>query len=287
MPDFSVVDTHLHIWDPQKLSYPWLADIPLLNRPYLIEDYREATAGLSVERMVFLQCEVAFEQCVEEAAWVAGVARQEPRIQGIVAWAPLELGAAATETLDQLADIPGLKGIRRIIQFEPNTEFCLQPGFIEGVRLLEHYGLSFDICIKGDEQFANTLELVRQCPNVSFILDHIGKPDIVDGGRLDPWRQQLRDLAAFDNTICKVSGLVGEADMEHWTREDLKPYLDTVFNTFGFDRVAFGGDWPVVLQAAQYREWVAALDWALEGISDDEKRKVYRDNAIRFYKLEE
>ena len=286
MPDFSIVDTHLHLWDPQRLRYPWLDDVPLLNRKYLIDDYREATADLTVERMVFVQCEAAFEQCVDEAAWIAEVAREEPRIQGIVAWAPLERGAAAAETLDRLADIPLVTGIRRIIQFEPDVDFCLKPSFIEGVRLLERYGLSFDICIKGDRQFANTLELVRQCPNVSFMLDHIGKPDIV-GGALEPWREQMHALAALDNTCCKVSGLVVEADMERWTREDLKPYLDTVFDAFGFDRVAFGGDWPVVLQAARLREWVAALDWVLLGTGEQERRKLYRDNAVRFYRLEE
>ena len=285
MPDFGIVDTHLHIWDPSELRYPWLDDIPLLNKRYLLEDYRQATADLTTERMVFLQCEVAFDQFLDEARWVAGVAREDPRIEGIVAWAPLEQGEAAAEALDQLVEIPQVRGIRRIIQFEPDPEFCLRPAFVEGVRLLERYDLSFDICIKGDEQFANTLELVHRCPNVQFILDHIGKPDIADGV-LDPWRAQLRELASFDNTTCKVSGLVVEADMESWTPEDLRPYLDTVFDTFGFDRVTFGGDWPVVLQAAEYREWVAALDLVLEGTSEDERRKLYRDNAIRFYRLE-
>ncbi|MAZ53398.1 MAG: amidohydrolase [Trueperaceae bacterium] len=285
MPNFGIVDTHLHIWDPEKFRYEWLDDIPILNKSYLIEDYQRSTAGLMIDKMVFLQCEVASDQYLAEARWVSEVAREDPRIEGIVAWAPLEKGAAAVEDLDKLIDIPQVKGVRRIIQFEPNAEFCLKPSFVEGVKLLENYSLSFDICIKGSDQFANSIELVRSCPNVHFILDHIGKPDIIDGS-IHPWKSQICELAEFSNTTCKISGMVVEANMESWSREELEPYLDTVLDAFGPDRLVFGGDWPVVVQAAEYREWVAAFDWYLSGTSESEQRKIYRDNAVRVYRLD-
>jgi L-fuconolactonase len=283
MIDFPIVDTHLHLWNPNYLRYPWLDEIPLLNQPYLLEDYNRHCGPVRVEQMVFLQCEVDPAQFREEATWVSGLAQQDPRIAGIVPWAPLEKGDAARPDLEQFATNPLIKGVRRIIQFEPDIEFCLRPDFVRGVQALADYGLSFDICIS-HIQLANTIKLVEQCPAVQFILDHIGKPDIKNH-LLDPWRNEIRSLAALPNVWCKVSGLVTEADHQHWTREDLKPYIDHVIDSFGFDRVMYGGDWPVAYQATEYPRWVETLAWAVSGCSDAELRKLFYDNAISFYRL--
>lgn len=283
MLDFAIVDTHLHVWDPQRLRYPWLDNIPLLNRPYLLEDYNAATAPVQVEKMVFLQCECDPAQFMDEAAWVTSLAAQDPRIQGIVPWAPLEQGHRARPYLEQLAQNPLIKGIRRIIQFEPDLEFCLRPDFVAGVQALPDYGFSFDICID-HRHMANTIKLVAQCPNVSFILDHIGKPNIKDRV-MEPWATQLYELAQFPNVWCKVSGVATEADHQHWTREDVRPYLDRVVECFGFERLVFGGDWPVAIQATTYPRWVETLAWAVAGCSETERRALFRDNAIRFYRL--
>ena len=284
MLDFPLIDTHLHVWDPRLLRYPWLEDIPLLNKPYLLEDYDRASRPVAIEKMVFLQAEVC-AQFQQEADWVDSLAEQDSRLQGIVPWAPLELGDAALPALEKLAANPRIKGIRRIIQFEPDIEFCLQPSFIEGVQLLPRYGLSFDICII-HYQMANTIKMVAQCPDVVFILDHIGKPDIKNG-LLDPWRADIRTLSEFPNVWCKISGLVTEADHQHWTKEQLKPYIDHVIDCFGFDRVMYGGDWPVAYQATEYPRWVETLAWAVEGCSEAELRKLFRDNAIAFYRLDD
>ena len=128
------------------------------------------------------------------------------------------------------------------------------------------------------------IPMVRQCPEVHFILDHIGKPGIKDHIH-EPWRTEIRALSELPNVCCKMSGLVVEADMQNWTREDLKPYIDHVIECFGFDRILFGGDWPVVSQAAELTEWVDALDSALAGCSQQELEKLYRSNAGSFYKL--
>ena len=188
------------------------------------------------------------------------------------------------DALDRLAEIPEVKGVRRMIQLEPDLEFCVRPEFVRGVQLLERYGLSFDICIS-HIQMANTIELVRQCPNVQFVLDHIGKPDIA-AGLMEPWKAELAELARIPNVRCKLSGTVTEADHEGWTPNDLRPYIDHVVESFGFDRVMFGGDWPVVLLAAPYTRWVETLESALSGSSEDELRMVFRDNAIEFYRLD-
>ncbi len=283
MPAFPIVDTHLHIWDLSRLSYPWLANVPKLNRNHLIEDYRRACGPVQVAKMVFLQCECDFAQFQQEADWVTEVARQDPRIRGIVPWAPLEKGDAVEADLARLAANPLIKGIRRIIQFEPDPAFCLQPDFVRGVQRLERHGLSFDLCIN-HRQLANTLKLVRQCPEVRFVLDHIGKPDI-KAGLLDPWRAELRELAALPNVWCKVSGLVTEANFEKWQPADLRPYLDHVLDCFGFERVMFGGDWPVSTQASDYPRWVQVLDEALAGTSADEQHRLYVRNAEQFYRI--
>lgn len=283
MIPFPIVDTHVHLWDPGHLRYPWLDGNALLNKPYLLEEYKRACGPVQVEKMVFLQCECDFAQFQQEADWVTSLAQQDPRLQGIVPWAPLEKGDAARPALEKLAQNPLIKGVRRIIQFEPDIEFCLQPGFVKGVQALADYNFSFDICIF-HPQLANTIKLVEQCPNVKFILDHIGKPDIKQH-LLDPWRQEMQTLASLPNVWCKVSGLVTEADHEHWTEDDLKPYIDHVIQAFGFDRVMYGGDWPVAYQATEYPRWVETLAWAVSGCSEAELHKLFHDNAIEFYKL--
>lgn len=283
MPAFPIVDTHLHLWDLQRLRYPWLASVPMLNKHHLIEDYRRACGPVAVAKMVFLQCECDFAHFQEEADWVTEVSRVDPRIRGIVPWAPLEKGEAAEADLARLAANPLIKGIRRIIQFEADPEFCLRPDFVRGVQLLPRHGFSFDLCIN-HKQLTNTLKLVKQCPNVRFIMDHIAKPDI-KAGLLDPWRAEMRELARLPNVWCKLSGLVTEADFAKWTPADLQPYIEHVVDCFGFDRVIFGGDWPVSTQATDYPRWVSTLDAALKGASPDELHKLYVRNAEAFYRV--
>ncbi len=286
MPEFPIVDAHIHLWDPQHLRYAWLDGNAVLNRAYLPEDFERARGEVSVGKVIFVQADCATRQAIDEFEWVAGLAEKNPRIAGIVAYAPLELGDGAREHLDRLARHPRhglLRGIRRLIQSEPDIEFCLRPDFVRGVQLLSTYELSFDLCIV-HAQLENTIRLVRQCPQVSFILDHIAKPDI-KGGVLDPWRGQMRALAKLPNVSCKISGLVTEADHEKWTREQLRPYIDHVIECFGFDRNMFGSDWPVERLASDYPRWVQTLDWAVAGASAEQRRKLFRDNAIKCYRL--
>jgi L-fuconolactonase len=281
--DFPIVDTHLHVWDPRRLRYPWLDQVPFLNKPYLLADYRRACGSIEVERMVFVQAEADFGQYKEETDWVTSLAAEDPRLQGIVSWAPLEKGDRVERELASLAENPLVKGIRRIIQFEPDPEFCLRPDFVRGVQLLARFGLSFDICIS-HVHMENTIRFVRQCPQVQFILDHIGKPDI-NNQLFEPWEAHLKTLSEIPNVWCKMSGLVTEADHRRWKREQLKPYIDHVLECFSFDRVTYGGDWPVAYQATEYPRWVETLEWAVGGCSKSELRKLFRDNALSFYRL--
>jgi L-fuconolactonase len=284
MPDFPIVDAHVHLWDPERFRIPWIDDSDLLNRRYLLDEYRAHTAGLEIAGMVYLQVDVAPAYSLLEAQFVADLARADPRIQGIVAWAPLEDGTRARSYLDALVKIsPLVKGVRRIVQGESDPSFCLRPDFVRGVQQLPEYGLSCDICIY-HPQLAATVALVRQCPDVQFILDHLGKPGIKDH-LLEPWRAQLAELAALPNVVCKISGAVTEADHQSWQLEDLAPYVAHALAVFGEDRVVFGGDWPVVTLAAAYPRWIATLDALTEGLSPAAKRKLWAENARRFYRL--
>ncbi|HEX5418071.1 MAG TPA: amidohydrolase family protein, partial [Chloroflexota bacterium] len=231
-----------------------------------------------------LQTEVETPYAFLEARWVVERAKEDARLRGIVPWAPLEHGDRARSFLEALVELsPLVKGIRRIIQFEPDLEFCLRPDFVRGVQILPEYGLSFDICID-HRHLANAIKLVGRCPETSFILDHIGKP-LIKEQVLDPWRAQIKELAGFPNVLCKVSGLVTEADHQTWTPDDLRPYVDHVVEVFGEDRIAFGGDWPVAFQASTYPRWVETLDRLTAGLSAEGKRKLFSQNATRFYRL--
>jgi len=284
MVDVPVVDTHVHLWDVDRdCSPPWLVDYPLLNRSFLLEDYNAATEGIEVDTLVFVECEVGPGRCIEEAKWVASLSQEDPRIKGVIPWAPLENGEGARSVLEELKGIRQVKGIRRLIQFEKDPEFCVRSDFIKGLQLLPEYDLRFDICIS-HHQLPNTIEMVRQCPETVFILDHMAKPDIKNSV-LEPWSRSIRILSESDHVFCKVSGLITEGDEENWKREDIKPYIDHVINCFGFDRLLFGGDWPVVNMAGAYPQWFEALEWALSGCSKSELQKLFCDNAKKAYGL--
>ena len=283
MEKFPIVDTHVHLWHPKQLRYPWLTEVPTLNRPYLLKDYIAASGALEIESIVFVQCDTHPDDGLKETAWVTSLAAVAPRIQGIVAWAPLEEGAQVAPFVEKLAENRLVKGIRRLIQSE-SVDFCVQPNFVSGVKTLSRYGLSFDICIF-HPQLANAIRLVEQCPHVQFILDHIGKPDIKHQ-LFDPWKQEIETLAAFPNVHCKISGLVTEAALETWTPADLQPYIEHVITCFGFDRVIYGSDWPVSTQASDYPRWVQTLKAAVSGCTSEELRNLFRDNAIKFYRLD-
>lgn len=284
MPPVSIVDAHLHLWDPERFRMPWLDGDATLERPYGPDKYAAHTAGLPIEAMVYLQVDVEPAYGLLEAAWVAALARDEPRLRAIVAWAPIEHGRRARAYLDALvATSPLITGVRRILQGEPDPAFCLRPDFVEGVRLLPEYGLSFDICIY-HHQLPGAIELARRCPETRFMLDHIGKPDIRTGA-IEPWRAQIAELAALPNVSCKISGVATEADHASWTAETIAPYIAHALEAFGEDRVAFGGDWPVALLATSYRRWVDTLDALTAHLSDAARRKLWAENARRFYRL--
>ncbi len=283
MPAFPIVDTHVHLWDPERIPLAWGDQVPTINRRHLIPEYDAARGDVEVEGIVFLECNVAEGRHLDEAHMVAEIARDEPRLQAIVAHAPLEKGEEVAADLDALARGPRLRGIRRLLQQEADIEAVLDDRFLAGLSLLPRYNLHFEICVR-HHQLEAIVDLVRRLPNVTFMLDHIAKPAIRDA-RLEPWKTRMAELAALPNLMCKMSGLVNEADHASWQPADLRPYIDHVVETFGFDRLVFGSDWPVMTLAADIPRWVAVLDDALAGASESELRMFWVENAQAFYRL--
>lgn len=284
MFEIPIVDTHLHVWDVSKFRYPWLDTQPLLNGTILIDEYQTATQNCKVEKMVFVQCECIPEQHMQELDWVTKIANtEEPRIEGIVPWAPLELGEAVRKNLDKMKENKLVKGIRRMIETEA-MDFCLQPDFIKGVQILEEYGYIFDLGTKYTQMDAILKFVDRVGPGVKFALNHLGKPGVKEVA-LDPWREQIKELACHENVYCKFSSLPSEADHKNWNKEQIRPFAEHIIECFGYDRLMFGTDWPPIERAASIDTCIQLTQEFTQGCMAEESRKLYYDNAIRFYNL--
>jgi len=277
-----IIDTHQHLWDPERFTYAWLQPFPTLNRPFRMPDYLAATRGLDIEKSVHVEADVDQPLMLAETRHILALADQPGNpLEGVVACARPE-NSSFRDYIDRIAGHPKLKGIRRILHTQPDA---LAQGklFVENVHSLANYGLSFDICVLA-RQLPLAIGLVRQCPDVNFILDHCGVPQVKEKS-LDPWRKHIRDISEFPGVTCKISGLVAYADPEHWTSEDLRPFIAHVLECFGWDRVMFGGDWPVCTLSSTYARWVETLVALTAGAGDANQKKLFRDNAMRVYRL--
>ena len=290
MPNFPIIDTHLHIWDFNKLDYSAFKGHPLFGRSYQIEDYQTDCGNLEIEAMVFLECYADFSatggQYIDEIKYVEDSAERDPRLKGIVPMAPVEWGRRVETILEQMYDDhPTVKGIRRIIEFDSNPrELALSKNFIEGVKCLEKFGYHFEINVN-HTQMDIVREFVKRVPNIPLILDHCGKPGIAEG-EIKQYRDDITELSKHPNLWIKLSDLPVEADHDAWTDDDIKPYIEATVEAFGFDRIIYAGDYPICLQATTLTRWVELLDRVLIGSSDEELRKFYRSNAIKFYRLD-
>lgn len=278
-----IVDTHQHLWDKDLFQYSWLKPLPKLDRSFRLSDYRDATSGLEIDKTVFVECDVNESQMMDEALHVLRMA-DDPgnRIAGIVASARPESDGFEAH-LHKLAAHSKVKGIRRILHTGPD-EVGQGKMFIENVALLQEYGLSFDICALA-RQLSVAINLASKCPDVALILDHCGVPD-VKNQELHPWRDHIRELSEFPNVACKVSGLVAYADPANWKAEDLRPFVEHVIECFGWNRVMFGSDWPVCNLTASYTKWVETLLALTHSAGEVNQRKLFRENAIRIYRLQ-
>jgi len=277
-----IVDTHQHLWDKDLFHYSWLDTIPQLNRSFRMADYLAATKGLDVVKSLHLEADVDEPYMLDETRHLLALADQPDNpLEGIVACGRPE-NEDFKSYLDAIGGHAKLKGIRRVLHTQPDG---VGQGvtFLKNVAALPDYGLSFDICVLA-RQLPIAIKLISSCPDVIFILDHCGVPQVKERN-LDPWRSHIAEIAKFPNVSCKISGLVAYADPQSWTAEDLRPFIDHAIGSFGWDRVMFGSDWPVCTLSASYRRWVEALQAITQGAGEVSQRKLFHDNAVRVYRL--
>jgi L-fuconolactonase len=275
----------VHFWDPQRLRYSWLRDHAPLNRRYEALQYPTHGAAAATEACVFVECDADPGQSLEEIQFAEEQAKQDPRIRAIVAHAPLERGGAVEPLLEEIVHCSEkVRGIRRILQAETNLPaLLLSSTFIEGVRRLRKFDLHFEITVT-HHQMDCVLEFVQKLPEIPMVLDHCGKPGIRNA-LLDTFKRHIGELARCSNVHCKLSGLTTEAEHGSWTEAQLFPYIDAALQAFGPDRLLYGSDWPVCLQATSVERWISALGHALTGCSQDELRRIFCDNANALYRL--
>ena len=277
-----IVDTHQHLWDLDLFRYAWLQQLPDLNRSFRMNDYLAATNGLAIEKSVHLEADVDEPFMFDETMHLLRLADcADNPLEGVVARGRPESKEFKTY-VEKIAGHPKLRGIRRVLHTRPD-DLGQSETFIENICSLAGYGLSFDICVLA-RQLPIAIRLVSQCPDVTFILDHCGVPQVRDK-ILNPWRSLIREIAKFPNVFCKISGLIAYADPNNWTAEDLRPYVDHAIECFGWDRVMFGSDWPVCTLSASYRQWVDVLLSLTRSAGEVNQKKLFHDNAIRVYRL--
>lgn len=277
-----LIDTHQHVWYPELFNYPWLKSQPLLSRRFDLDDYRAATAGIEVIQSVFVEADVEPADMIGEARHVLALAeRSDNTIRAVVAAARPE-SDGFTRHIESIVGHPALRGIRRLLQSE-RDQLATEPTFIRNVESLGRYGLSFDICVRA-HQLPAAIELVRRCPGVQFILDHCGNPEIATG-ITSVWRDGMAEIASLPNIVCKVSGIVVNGDWQNWTAGDLRPAIEWTIACFGWDRVMFGSDWPVCTLASPLRRWVETLDQITASAGEENRRRLFIENARRVYRL--
>ncbi|MEV6493874.1 amidohydrolase family protein, partial [Actinoplanes sp. NPDC051633] len=253
-----LIDTHVHLWDPRRFEYPWLARFPALRRTFGPLDLD--TDGQVLSAAVLVEADCIGDQAAAEVEWIEEIASAWPLLAAVVAQVPLERGAGVTTDLRRLSRSRLVRGVRRNTQDEPRG-FAAEAGYVAGVRLLAEYGFTADLCVR-HQQLPDVIALVSQVPEVTFVLDHLGKPD-VRAGEWESWAEAIRRLAAASNVACKLSGLTTEADWARWSPSDVLPYLRHALTEFGPERCMFGSDWPVATLATRYGGWVAAVRSAL------------------------
>jgi predicted TIM-barrel fold metal-dependent hydrolase len=273
-----ILDTHLHLVYKDRFSYPWLGGAAAINRQWTAESYFAEAETLGIEGALHMEVDVAESDIEAETRFMTKV---HPKVVGAIAAGRPESPDFA-RLLDVLAAINGVKGMRRVLHTVPN-ELSQTPLFAENLRRLAAHHLPFDLCLRADQLLPVGKPLVGKCPDVQFVLDHCGVPDITGAG-LDPWRAAITEIARLPNIACKVSGIIAYAGKDP-TAATLQPYVEHVIQSFGWDRVVWGSDHPVCTLTANLTKWVGITRQLIAGASEAEQDKLLSQNAKRIYHL--
>ncbi|CAN2232886.1 COG3618 Predicted metal-dependent hydrolase of the TIM-barrel fold [actinobacterium SCGC AAA044-D11] len=277
------IDSHHHIWDLSARDQSWITGDAMqpIRRNFSMSDLREAIAGHGIDKTVLVQTVTDYAETPELLA----LAESDPLIAGVVGWLKID-APDAIEHLRGYLDLPGanyLKSIRDIAQDHPDSNYLGKAETITNVRKLSEFGIAYDLLTKTPELPA-AVTLVKACPDVQFIMDHISKPYIATG-EVGPWKSLMTELASLPNVVCKVSGLVTEAKWHEWKTQDFKVYVDHLIEIFTPQRLMFGSDWPVATLGGSYSQVINLAEELTSGFSVGENEDFWSGTAIRAYRL--
>ena len=273
------IDAHQHFWSYSAAEYPWIGKgMERLAHDHLPADLAPLAAAEGIGGSVAVQA----RQSLEESRWLLELSDANPLIRGVVGWVDLR-STHVEDQLREVAEHPKFVGVRHVVQDEPDPRFLLGESFLHGIGKLATFGLTYDLLLY-PQQLPAAAEFVGRFPEQPFVLDHLAKPRI-KAGELDPWRQDLKALAAHGHVLCKLSGMVTEADWQGWKRADFTPYLEVALETFGPKRLMIGSDWPVCTLAAGYPDTIGIVRDFLAPLAAAEREAIEGGNAARFYSL--
>ena len=285
---FPIIDSHQHLWDLKRFNLPWLANAPQsINHTFNVKDFQAATAGLNVDKTIYMEVDVHPAQQVQEAEFAIGLCEDSKNaVSGaVIGGYPHEKGFA--EYLKRFAAVPCVKGVRTVLHaVDRPPGLCLNREFVDSMKRLGDAGLTFDLCMRPDE-LLSAAQLAAKCPDTTFVLDHCGNIGLAaaDASLRQVWCEGVRAAAAQTNIVCKISGLIDKAGGVEWNSASLADNVNFCLDAFGEDRVLFGGDWPVCLLGGSYLRWVDALEAIVADRPEDFRTKLFRGNAIRVYRL--
>ncbi|RJP27238.1 MAG: amidohydrolase [Candidatus Omnitrophota bacterium] len=274
------IDAHQHFWQYNPDEYGWIDEsISVLKKDHLPDDLAILLQAAGIDGTIAVQA----RQSHEETRWLLRLAKEYPFIRGVVGWVDL-CSPIVIDQLEEFSHDPKFLGVRHMLQDEPEDTFMLRPCFLYGIEMLQYFDLTYDFVIF-PKHLPVAANLAALFPEQPFVLDHIAKPFIKDQ-KITPWDIHIQKLAACKNVYCKISGIVTEADRQHWTMEDFIPYLDVVFDSFGTERIMIGSDWPVCTVAASYFDVMQIPLNYIKQFSEKEQRDICCENARRFYRFE-
>lgn len=272
------IDSHQHFWKFDPVRDSWIDEtMAVIQRDFLPEDLEPLLKENHFEGCVAVQA----SQSEEETHFLLDLAAKNDFIKGVVGWVDLQ-SKNIEERLQFFSNQKKLKGFRHVVQGEPD-DFMFGAAFRNGIQALAPFDYTYDILIF-ERQLPAAISLVQDFPNQRFVIDHIAKPDIKSGS-IDSWKKGIEEIAKYDNVWCKISGMVTEADWKNWKPQDLKPYLDVIFENFSADKLMYGSDWPVLNVASDYHEVVKTLEDYISKFSVEDQNKIWFENANSFYNL--
>ena len=274
-----MIDSHQHFWQVGRFDYPWMSsDLGVLYRDYLPNDLAPIIQKNGVNKTVVIQA----SNSVEESKWLLDVARENSFIAGVVGWVDL-MSPGINAQLDELCVDPKFKGVRHLVESEPDDDWLVRPAVLAGLKQLSARGLSYDLLVH-TRHLKHVPRVVETCHNLALVIDHLAKPPIARN-EIGEWSQALKPLARYANINCKLSGLVTEATWSSWQSDELRPFVDIALESFGADRMMFGSDYPVCLLAASYDRVLDSFQEILKSLSDADRDKIFSLNAEKFYRL--